>query len=314
MVDNRIQKPGLVLLAALLLLIGTSGCQSIRKPTVFSRLGPKAAEKVKYEQPHRMAVIWKDTSMPTVPGKKSTRGFGGRVYFYNGADEPVRVDGDLIVYAFDDSKAKALAEIDKTRNPDRKYVFRATELQQHFSQTGIGASYSVWIPWDEVGGDQASIALLPMFKPTNGQIVNAGQSIAVLPGKNSDISSIAINSASVNEVRRASAELPDEFGYGADAIGIREENARRRRTTTIDLPRNLSRQMQNLPAQPTQSGMTERDAGSAFAPSSTGAKDSAGMTELDQQLYQRVTDDSTRELNSGRSKRQPVFGSPGPFR
>ncbi len=314
MVDKRFQITGARFSVALLIVAGVSGCQSIRKPTVFSRLGPATAEKVRFEQPHRMAVIWKETAMPTVPGKKSTRGFGGRVYFYNAADEPVRVAGDFIVYAFDDSVSESIENGTPTRTPDRKYVYRASELQQHFSQSGIGPSYSIWVPWDEVGGKQVSVALLPMFKPIDGQIVNAGQSIAVLPGKDTEIIGVEVNNASLNTVRQASAELPDHSDHSTDVIGSREENARRRRTTTIELPRGLSRQMQQLPAQPLLSGIPAPGARTHIPPPTTAVNKTTDMTESDQRLFQRVTDESTRGTESGKFERQPVFGSPGPFR
>ncbi len=38
-----------------------------------------------------------------MPGKPVTRGFGGRIYFYNDRSQAVPVDGELVVYGFDDT-------------------------------------------------------------------------------------------------------------------------------------------------------------------------------------------------------------------
>ncbi len=46
----------------------------------------------------------------------SRRGFGGRVYFYDqSAEKPVKVDGNVIVYAYDES-------VSTPENPNRSWV------------------------------------------------------------------------------------------------------------------------------------------------------------------------------------------------
>ena len=46
--------------------------------------------------------MWSD-AVYTQPGLPPTRGFGGRLYFYDAHDQPVKVEGQLVVYAYDDS-------------------------------------------------------------------------------------------------------------------------------------------------------------------------------------------------------------------
>ena len=130
-----------------------------------------------FETPTRLISIWSD-AMYTQPGQAPTRGFGGRLYFYNAKDKTVPVEGQLVVYAYDDS-----ADGTPAKSPSRKFGFTPDQFTQHYSPTDLGASYSVWIPWDELGGVRKSITLLPVFTSSSGQVVMGEQSINVLPGK-----------------------------------------------------------------------------------------------------------------------------------
>lgn len=127
--------------------------------------------------PHRMAVIWHDATA-SQPGATATRGFGGRIYFYNQYDKPITVDGELVVYGYDDTGTD-----DRKSSPDKKFVFEAHELQRHEGESDLGTSYSVWIPWDKVGGYRKNIGLVAVFKGKRGEIVKGYHSVNVLPGK-----------------------------------------------------------------------------------------------------------------------------------
>ena len=81
--------------------------------------------------------------------------------FYEGKnEEPIKVDGTLVVYAFDETNRDA-----NNARPDRKYVFTPQQLPLHYSKSKVGHSYSVWMPWDEVGGVQKEITLIVRFQP-----------------------------------------------------------------------------------------------------------------------------------------------------
>ena len=66
--------------------------------------------------------------------------------------------------------------------PDRKFAFTPEQFTSHFSPTELGASYSVWIPWDEVGSEQLDISLVPIFTATSGQLIVGQSSKVLLPG------------------------------------------------------------------------------------------------------------------------------------
>ncbi len=127
--------------------------------------------------PVRMVGAWTDTVM-TQPGQKPQRGFGGRVMFYDKeGKKPILVDGQLVVYAFDE------AGRDPTDNkPTRRYVFPPDQVPIHMSVSELGASYSFWLPWDEAGGPKTEVSLICRFEPKEGGVVTGEQTKHLLPG------------------------------------------------------------------------------------------------------------------------------------
>jgi len=145
----------------------TKGWMGDEKPKV---------EESKFARPARLAVVWSPAVLNS-PGKKPTRGFGGRIYFYDAANNAVPVEGQLVVYGYDDT-----TPTNTSRSPDRKYAFTPEQFSSHYTPTDLGASYSVWIPWDEIGQPQREVSLLPMFTDASGQLVMGQSSKNLLPG------------------------------------------------------------------------------------------------------------------------------------
>jgi hypothetical protein len=127
--------------------------------------------------PASMAVIWHEATA-TQQGTTPTRGFGGRIFFYNSSNKPIPVEGELVVYAFDDSDDEG-----KKTAPDKKFVINADEFKNHQGDSELGTCYNIWVPWDEAGGYRKAVSLLPVFKPANGQMVKGCHSVNILPGK-----------------------------------------------------------------------------------------------------------------------------------
>jgi hypothetical protein len=147
------------------------------------------------EVPVRLVSTWTETSLQR-PGKPSQRGFGGRlVFFKRDCDDPVRVDGQLVIYAFDESDREP-----HETHPTRKYVFPAAEFARHESESKLGPSYSVWLPWDEVGGNNKQISLIARFEPEGGAFVMGEQTKHLLPGLSRHTGEHLVNQAGVGEV------------------------------------------------------------------------------------------------------------------
>ena len=97
--------------------------------------------------------------------------------FYTGnSKEGVRVDGAVTVYVWDDSRSG------QQRKPDRKYVFTANNLQNHYSKSKVGHSYSFWIPWDDAGSDRAELTVVTRFVGQDGTDITTPASKVILPG------------------------------------------------------------------------------------------------------------------------------------
>jgi hypothetical protein len=129
------------------------------------------------ERPMKIMTVWTDTVM-SHGDATPVRGFGGRLLFYAREDgKPVKVKGSLVVYAFDETNRDP-----RNIRPDRKYVFSEEEFEKHYSEEKVGHTYSVWLPWDRVGGPQTEISLVARFTPNGGGTIVGEQQTAMLPG------------------------------------------------------------------------------------------------------------------------------------
>lgn len=129
------------------------------------------------EIPARLATTWIE-AVHNRPGQPPQRGFGGRISFFKpGSEDPIRVDGQLVVYAFDETSRP-----EYETQPSRRYVFPAEQFAIHESETKLGPSYSVWLPWDNVGGNERKISLIAKFEPRKGAPVVSEQTKHYLAG------------------------------------------------------------------------------------------------------------------------------------
>jgi len=205
--------------------------------------------------PEKIAAIWTDAVLHQ-PNQPTVRGFGGRLMFFEAkSDKPIKVDGTVVIYAFDETNRDP-----SNAKPDRKYVFTPEQLPSHYSlaqygKSKIGHSYSVWLPWDEVGGNQKEISLLVRFEPKaekagkNGAGVVVGQPCRqLLPGNaTTQGPQIAKVTAAgmpmrVPPVQPETQQPVQQLSYNAAAPvasqpqGLEVPPSRRMTTTTISVP------------------------------------------------------------------------------
>ena len=263
---------------ASLAVILLAGCQTIglKTPLSLSDKLPPLTEKSRARTardaiPVRIVAIWSD-AVYSQAGHPPVRGFGGRLYFYNERHEAVPVDGQLIVYGFDDSTPET-----PNKTPSRKFVFTDEQLATRHSVTDLGDSYSIWLPWDEVTGFQTMISLLPVFASNQGATVVGPQTVNVLPGKTRPGTENQRHREGFSTrafpgnpaVRNVSYE--SQFGPGGWKIASPERNAqtddaRRMKTTTIPLPPTMTQRMLH---EAESTHLPESTAPQAFPPSQT---------------------------------------------
>ncbi|MEM6689131.1 MAG: hypothetical protein AAF664_06865, partial [Planctomycetota bacterium] len=147
-----------------------------RLPLIGEPAPPSPEEP--YPFPTKIAATWTpDTLVQT--GRTPTRGFGGRVFFYDEKSRVVPVEGRLVIHGYDDTDGK-----DPSKSTKR-FEFTPEQLTRHFGQTDLGASYSVWIPWDALGGEQRRISLVASFRTDDGHLVQGVPAVVMLPGPGS---------------------------------------------------------------------------------------------------------------------------------
>lgn len=306
----------LMVLAGLTAALALSGCAGVKnsmrlssKDSMWNPISKLKAEKEKEAEPtepNTMVVTWKGSVFEKAG--TNSRGFGGRIFFYDAANNAVEADGELIVYGFDDSNKKS-----DDASADKKFVFRASEFQTHKTVNGLGASYSIWIPWEKVGGYRKTISLIPIFKTADGKILKGGQSVNILHGKTPDRQ---LSNNGPFKVLGSSPAVLSQANYNAEAGGgdqtvvpasFQEQSADRIKTSTITLTPSLARRVEAN----RQSSPTKRESQTQIDDQSL-----AQLRELIQQPGATVPVNPSKEATvdaSAPAARRP-FGSPGSFK
>lgn len=286
------------------------GCAGLGKSTVdrSTGRGPAALKSMlsndepEFYAPSSMVAIWKPSTYEK-PGTKSIRGFGGRFYFHNARNEPVKVDGTLTIYGYDD------AEGETSGRADRKFVFESGTFQQHHSASGLGDSYSFWVPWDEVGGFEKTITLIPVFRSADGKIPESQPSTLRLPGKKREVIATASDSlyGPGTQVISASGIVSEKpmvrhavaiTGDGDDQ-SVSLKPLGRRKATTFKVPPNLVQRMAGTTPKEPSLNEVDRPSESSL---DEGIETEIGKTNA-------VIDRNEIET----PKQRPVFGQPGSF-
>lgn len=225
-----------------LLLVAASGCTSLGPMPEFKLPFTGKKEKI-CKQPTRIAVTWSPDVLVQA-GATPTRGFGGRIFFYDNSGQTVHVDGDLMVHAFGNNGSTP-------GQSAKRYAFTPEQFKGHVSESDIGDSYSVWIPWDAAGGMQQRITLVATFTPADGTPIQSGASVALLPGRTPDTSHAAHHGVERPQISQVS-HFDGDPGFalpGTAAAAAEHSLSRGLSTTTIPLPSSTQKLLRNAPDQ-----------------------------------------------------------------
>lgn len=179
--------------------------------------------------PAQLVAMWTDASLrkPGVSG--ATRGFGGRIYFYDAKQRSVKAEGELVVYAFVEKDRQVPSKL-----PERKFVFTAEELEQNYAKTALGHCYNVWLPWGKDDEDQAvSVSLLPTLKSPEGKVVMGSQSLNTLKGKENE-------SEGLEAVTVVGSPAVQQVSYDSEDESTAKEGSSRRRMSIYDPQTNVT--------------------------------------------------------------------------
>lgn len=289
---------------------GAAGCQLFpdrpKWPKKLLGLGKEEEAVV----PTRMMVMWTDTILHQ-PNQSGVRGFGARIYFYDEeSPDPVKVDGGLAVYAFD---ADDLTP--KSPKPKRKFVFTADQVAQYMSHTSMGTSYSVWCPWDEVGGYNEQLSLIVRFEGRTGGVVISDATVKLLPGLSKPAS---VRAMERKENMVAQTAGSDDTQSTTRLAGYEKASSEstasepRRQTQTIDLPPSFYRHLKGPPpsraVQQVEASQQAGDTPAFFGPAHLGSKSSSSpaLTESNQSPESDAgSSESKQSATTTKSSSQP---------
>lgn len=203
----------------------STGCSSMSGtlPTNLS-WKPTTWFKKEFQEPVSVATIWKADTI-TEPGKPGQRGFGARVYFYNDKSQSIPVEGDLVVHGYLTTPS---SRQHSNEQADKRFSFTSEQLASQYSPSDLGASYSIWVPWDEEGGFREEVTLVATFKSKSGSVVQGSPTRLFLPGEARFSEDLKLPD-SVQQVSYQKESLPT---YDIQPAPLKPVT----RVTTIDVP------------------------------------------------------------------------------
>jgi len=199
------------------------GCSTLDTAKISKTMGfnsPEEVRREKYGEPVRVAVVW-TPNMLTATGSPPTRGFAGRLFFYNNRNQPIPVDGELVVYGFDDTGSS-----ETKRTADKRFGFSAEQFATHFKEGELGASYSVWVPWDHDLEKKQAVTLIPVFITNGGRKVHGQPTKLELAGRDDGLlrrpgqDAIRPGQATSSGVQQIQHTTPVNSGLSTTAIPL----------------------------------------------------------------------------------------------
>lgn len=228
-----------------------SGCKPLDLENSLERIGIEEKPKV----PDRMVCVWVD-DIRHKPGKPAMRGFGGRIMFYaKKGEKPIKVNGSVKIYAFDDQDANPTESI-----PLREFRTPQNVLPLHYSKSNIGHSYSFFLDWDEVGGPQKVLTLIIRFEDASGKVVVSDAARQTLTGVQETVAGMVINkttkSLAVEDLTKNATQIqqpspqnavvPASYEEGLPANQVPQQKRTTMEVDTIDLPPGFTNSMNNF--------------------------------------------------------------------
>jgi len=167
---------GLWLVLSCVMAIG-SGCSSVG---ALSKL-PGMAKKIPEAKPNDPVVeivgLWqpaKGKGLDDLP----TRGFAGQIMFFTrGQKSPVKIDGDVRVYVFDDTGTR-----EEQAKPVHQFDFVDGAWNGYLYDVNVGPSYYVFIPYTRDGSMQTNCTLRVRLEQKSGGTVYSEVANVVLSG------------------------------------------------------------------------------------------------------------------------------------
>jgi len=189
----------LVLICLTLCLTGCAGTGLFH----FSNDFPKPSLK---NPVTRIVGLWQTAEGVAV--NDASRGFSGQILFFaNDEKLPVQVDGEVMIYVFDDQGSQ-----EEQIKPIHQWRYPAESWNALLGKGPLGATYNVFIPYTRPGFHQADCTLRVRYTPKQGPTIYSEMVHIVLPGAKKKAKSPAEADGTASLTAAASsAGLPSEL-------------------------------------------------------------------------------------------------------
>ncbi len=160
---------------SLILTSLSSGCSTLSMTSTLMGRQPKENKGLPVVE---VMAIWQPGEGKSTKGAP-TRGFAGQIMFFaQGSKRPIKVDGDLKVYVFDD-----VGSVEEQSKPIHIYEFKGGALQGYYNEGKLGPSYQLFLPYTRPGMHEAKCTLRMKYNSELSGDVLSSESTIVLSGK-----------------------------------------------------------------------------------------------------------------------------------
>lgn len=154
-----------------ILTLALSGCQTLG-------LGLLGGNSKPVRNVREIVCLWEPAEGIGLDGLP-TRGFAGQLLFFEpGNDSPVLVEGDVMIYVFDDQGGP-----EEQSRPLHQFEFPSAVWQTFARDTNLGPAYQLFIPYTRKGGHYADCAIRVRLTPPEQLPVWSKLTNLPLPGR-----------------------------------------------------------------------------------------------------------------------------------
>jgi hypothetical protein len=108
-----------------------------------------------------------------------TRGFAGQILFFvKGQPQPVRINGNVRIYVFDDQ-----GTAEEQSRPLHEFNFPAEAWNSYLTQTNLGSAYQLFVPYTRKGGNFAKCEVRVRLTGQDRLPVYSKMAMITLPGR-----------------------------------------------------------------------------------------------------------------------------------
>ena len=197
-----------LLLLTALATVASGGCSSLGPLAVWK--ANRIREATDADPVVEVLCLWQPAEGRGLNGLP-TRGFAGQIMFFTRrSPEPVRIDGDVRIYLFENR-----GTVEERAKPVHQFDFIGKVWDQHLQQGTLGTSYHVFIPFTREHEWQTECVLRVRLTPPRGAAVYSELASVTLPGMEEPGTGAPAKEVAVDTIRRSLQQQATEAAPAA---------------------------------------------------------------------------------------------------